>query len=148
MISAYRMQSDWSNELFGLKIGSDKITVNEDGTVLVNGKEEAIVDYLYDPDVDLHDCILPHIKLGTLRNKNVYIDELMVVAGYVQGDDAILNRPVVLHKDYDSYNFSSTNLEWVEETDQRYQEYKEKTSEVRHQKRIKLNPGRTLPLGW
>ena len=98
--------------------------------------------------MDLHDCIRPHIKTGMLSNKRVFIDDLMDVAGYVQGDDAILNNPVILHRDYDRMNFSSNNLEWVESTDIEYQKYMEKQKNDIHKRRIELNPGLELPSYW
>lgn len=131
-----------------LKRGTDEIIVKQDGTILLNGQKETICDYQYDSDINLHDCIRPHIKTGVLSNKRVFIDDLMDVAGYVQGDDAILNNPVILHRDYDRMNFSSNNLEWVESTDIEYQKYMEKQKNDIHKRRIELNPGLELPSYW
>ncbi len=47
----------------------------------------------------------------------------MAEAGYVQGDDANLVHPVILHIDGDYKNNNSNNLEWVEEYDSRYINY-------------------------
>ena len=55
----------------------------------------------------------PHIK----------VEELMAKAGYVQGDDANLVHPVILHIDGDYKNCNANNLEWVEEYDPRYINY-------------------------
>ena len=67
--------------------------------------------------------------------------------GFVNGDNASLNKPVILHKDLDRMNFSEDNLEWVEETDQRYIDYLEKKEADVHQRNVELNPGKTLPPG-
>jgi hypothetical protein len=58
----------------------------------------------------------PHIK----------VEELMAKAGYVQGDDANLVHPVILHIDGDYRNNDTKKLEWVEATDSRYREYLDK----------------------
>jgi len=131
-----------------MKQGKDKITVKKDGTIFLNGKEEQICDSMYDSDIDLEDCIRPHISTGMFGTNHIFVDDLMEKAGYVQGDDAILNDPVILHKDYDWMNFSSDNLEWVESTDQRYKEYCEKIQETKKRRRRELNPGKQLYPGW
>ena len=75
------------------------------------------------------------------------MDKVMKSAGFVNGDDAILKDPVILHKDFDRMNFSEDNLEWVERTDQRYIDYQAKKEADKHQRNIELNPGKQLHPG-
>lgn len=56
----------------------------------------------------------------------IKVEELMAEAGYVQGDDANLVEPVILHIDGDYKNNDTKNLEWVEATDSRYRDYLDK----------------------
>ena len=53
-------------------------------------------------------------------HQRIKVEELMKDAGYVQGDDANLVHPVILHIDGDYKNNNTNNLEWVEEYDPRY----------------------------
>lgn len=131
-----------------LKYGKEKFTVKKDGTVWIKGKQEKVYDYIYDPDVDLHACISPHLKFGQMNEIHVDMDEIMKKAGYVNGDDAVLNHPVILHRDHDRMNFASDNLEWVESDDPRYIAYLAKSRVAVHNRDVELNPGRSLPLGW
>ena len=76
------------------------------------------------------------------------MDDLMDIAGYVEGEKYILGNPRVLHMDYNPTNFDSSNLEWVEAIAPRYIEYQKKVEEWKHQRNIELNPGRRLHPGW
>ncbi len=58
-----------------------------------------------------------------VNDSNIKVEMLMAEAGYVQGDDANLVHPVILHIDGDYKNNNSNNLEWVEEYDSRYINY-------------------------
>lgn len=100
------------------------VEVHSTGTIKVNGKEETPIDYLYDPDMDLYSA--RSVLEVNINKRHVKIDDLMDAAGYVQGDDAVLEKPVILHRNMNYRNFASDNLEWVEETDPRYLEYLKK----------------------
>jgi hypothetical protein len=63
----------------------------------------------------------------------------MAEAGYVQGDDADLKHPMVLHKNNDYMNCSSENLEWTEVTDERYKAFLEQRFKDKEKKLIKKN---------
>lgn len=76
------------------------------------------------------------------------VDEIMAAAGYVQGDDAVLKKPVILHRDMDYKNCASDNLEWVEETDSRYLDYRKKREAERQARTAELNKGRHVPDYW
>jgi hypothetical protein len=75
------------------------------------------------------------------------VEKIMKSAGFVNGDDALFKNPVILHRDFDRLNFSADNLEWVENTDQRYIDYQAKKDADRHQRNVELNPGKTLLSG-
>lgn len=122
------------------------VEVYSTGTIKVGGQEEHPVDYHYDPDMELFSA---WSELEVKINKqNAKIDELMTAAGYVQGDDAGLKQPVILHRDMDYKNFASDNLEWVEETDQRYIDYCKKREDDRRARTMELNKGKHVPDDW
>lgn len=102
---------------------SNLLEVRKDGTVWCHGHQERVVDvspipgewYLRWPDKH------PFITLD-YQNK-LPVDDLMRDCGYVQGDDAGMNDPVILHRDNNYKNFASDNLEWVERSDPRYADF-------------------------
>ena len=55
----------------------------------------------------------------------------MKEAGFIQGDDAGLKEPAILHKDGNYMNFASGNLEWVRQRDPRYKNYIQQKNEAR-----------------
>lgn len=123
-------------------------TVNKDGTVKKGRTPESICNSFFDGDMDLMAVVLPHIcvpRKHTWAPDRYNMDKLMAKAGYVQGDDAGLSKPVVLHRDNDWQNFDSDNLEWVEESDSRYQDYWAQLKKDRHAECIKQNPGKDVP---
>ncbi len=67
-----------------------------------------------------------YLALYIVKHCHIKVEELMAEAGYVQGDDAKLVDPVILHIDGDYRNNDTKNLEWVEATDSRYREYLDK----------------------
>jgi hypothetical protein len=69
----------------------------------------------------------------------------MAKAGYVQGDDADMKQPVILHKDNDYMNCSSDNLEWAELTSDSYKAFLEQRRKDGHERVVKLNPGKAIP---
>ena len=122
------------------------VEVYSTGKIKVGGNERRPIDYLYDPDMDLFSG-LSNLEVSIDKSK-IAIDELMEAAGYVQGDDAVLKEPVILHRDGDYKNFSSDNLEWVEETDPRYLEYCKKKEAARRARTDELNKGKDVPDYW
>ncbi len=134
-----------------IDVDGTKIEVHKDGTAfLKKGKQLTITDDSYDADIDLFKCIGPHISVPRDRNfysKTVFMDDLMKNAGFVNGDDVVLSRPVILHRDNNRMNFASDNLEWVEDTDPRYIAYQTKKREEEHQRNIDLNPRKKLHPG-
>ena len=128
---------------------SATLEVGKDGSVKMDGKTAQVCDCFYDSDVDLEVCSSgPFIyvpRKGSIYNSRVFIDDLMSEAGYVQGDDADLQHPVILHKDNDYMNCSSENLEFVEMTDERYKAFLEQRKKDTHEKIIEKNPGKNVP---
>ena len=125
-----------------------KITVFKDGHVEQDGKPVTIHDSWYDSDVDLEVSYGPHIKMAepkSLYYLNYTLDEIMKVAGYVQGDDMIFDSPQILHIDNDMMNCSADNLMWVDASDSRYKAYESKRKADMHQRTVELNPGRHIP---
>ncbi len=61
--------------------------------------------------------------IKTSYGGSILVEELMSAAGYVQGDDANLKHPVILHRDGDYMNVDANNLEWVEDNEPRYIRY-------------------------
>ena len=129
-----------------LYVAGKFIEVFSSGTIKVGGHEESPIDYNYDPDMDLH-CAwsVPQVRID---KKKIAVDELMSAASYVQGDDAGLKNPVILHRDYDYKNFASNNLEWVEETDPRYLDYSKKREDDRRARARELDQGKIIPDYW
>lgn len=122
------------------------VEVHSTGKIKVNGKEETPIDYLFDPDMDLFSA--RSVLEVNINKRHVKIDELMEAAGYAQGDDAVLEKPVILHRDMNYKNFASDNLEWVEETDPRYLEYCKKREAERQARTAELNKSRNVPDYW
>lgn len=136
-----------------LTIGENKVIVFRNGTVKVNGIVASVSDGgSFDADMDLYGpgramCVSLSRK-GTIHPHMIPVDELMDLAGYVQGDDAGLKTPVVLHKDLDWKNLNSDNLEWVEADDQRYIDYQAKILEARKAISEEVNKGKKVPENW
>ena len=124
----------------GLKITSK-------GEVFYGKNKEYISDCVGDADTELLCCVAPYISNPEGRGK-LWMDDLMDIAGYVEGEKYILGNPRVLHKDYNPTNFDSSNLEWIEAIDPQYIEYQKKVEEWKHQRNIELNPGHHLHPGW
>ena len=123
------------------------VTVFKDGHVEQDGKPMTIYDSMYDSDVDLEVCIRPHIQVPrphSIFHARVFLDDLMKIAGYIQGDDSVFMYPKILHIDYDRMNCSSDNLMWVEYNDERLVTYYARNKEDRHKRNIELNPGKSI----
>ena len=131
-----------------LILGDDFVEVFSDGKIKIDGKEQSVREYIFDSDMDLFTVGLktgPHIIIGRER---VSVEKIMTAAGYVQGDDAPLTNPVILHIDGNWLNFASDNLEWVEQDDPRYTNYcKKKISDMEARSK-ELNKGRSAPDYW
>lgn len=121
------------------------LTIKSDGTVFEGKKQLTITDCLYDSDIDLFNCINPYC---TIKREHLFIESLMKKMGYVNGDEANFQDPVILHRDNNFMNNASCNLEWVEKSDQRYVDYIKQRDIDIHDRRVALNPGKQLYPGW
>ncbi len=126
------------------------LEVFANGEIKVGGQISDVIDYWYDPDVDLHWITPePYIRVGGgLSPKRIEVETIMRMCGYVQGDDAPLNNPVILHRDKDWKNFASNNLEWVEADDPRYLDYLEKRKQDMSDREKEMNGNKPRPNGW
>jgi len=127
-----------------------KYTIHSDGTIWKGKMQESFYDNMFDPDMGLECCLDKYLSVPnrTIHNDRVYIDYIMRDAGFVQGDDAGLVAPVILHKDNSWENFTSDNLEWTEATDQRYLDYQDQKKKDKRKRSEELNQGRYMPDDW
>ena len=123
------------------------LTITKQGEVYHGKVKVNIHDCIFDADTNLMRCIRPHVSYPKMSDR-LFMDDLMATAGYIEGEKYDLKCPVILHKDNNLMNFSSDNLEYVEDTDTRYIEYKKKKDEWTNQRNIELNSGKQLPPGW
>ena len=72
----------------------------------------------------------------------------MSACGFVQGDDAGLQNPVILHRDMNYMNFASDNLEWIEKDDPRYLAYQTKITQDRQARDKEMNGDKPRPPQW
>lgn len=129
-----------------LYVAGKFIEVFSTGKIKVDGQEESVLDYYFEPDVDAFSA--KEVPVVQIEKARIAVDELMEAAGYVQGDDSGLENPVILYRDMDYKNFASDNLEWVEATDQRYIDYCKKREEDRQARTKELNKGKQVPDNW
>lgn len=146
----YHYQHATSDEV-KIDLGGIRYTVEKNGTIKKGKEIVATSDSFYDPDMDLLACTDPYISIPSKGYKNgerVSIDDVMRLAGFVQGDDADLLKPVILHRDLDWKNFASDNLEWTEATDQRYLDYQAKKKADMKLRSQEINQGNPIPDYW
>lgn len=125
-----------------------EVVVYKRGTVKQNGRELPVRSSSFDGDVDLLRPIIPQVSYShyikewkRYEDRHIDMDELMDRVGYIAGNKKAHLKPKVLHKDHDQMNFASDNLEWVDESDQRWIDYKNSWPS-RYEVYSKLNPGR------
>lgn len=123
------------------KIG--KLTINRDGEVFERGKKLNMNDSIFDSDTALTVCISPYVRPS--NGKRYHMDDLVIMARYVQGTPDGKTNPKILHKDHDCNNYASLNLEWVDENSLEYQEYRTAEKEFTKKRNIELNPGVDFP---
>ncbi len=129
------------------------LEVRANGIVYDKGKKLRVVTSVGDADTD-RSCVAvePYVcydrknMYKRMEERHSLMDNLMAEAEFVEGDKSMLRRPKVLHKDLDYLNFNSSNLKWVEEDSQEYQDYMKKKREDMDALTIKGNPGHPNPL--
>lgn len=128
------------------KVGD--LMVHSNGDVYQNRNKLTQGDYVYDPDMDLHECVEPFVfvpQKKSIHYDKVKMDKLMEKAQYVQGTPDGKKHPVILHKDHDRNNYASDNLEWVEKDSQEYVDYRKDEVEQIKKRNIELNPRKDFP---
>ena len=100
--------------------------VHSTGIVIVDGVELPVRSEVVSNPFSKESYLALYIE----KHCHIKVEELMADAGYVQGDDANLVHPVILHIDGDYKNNDTNNLEWVEENDPRYINYLCKRNQV------------------
>lgn len=132
---------------------SNGLKVNQDGTILDKGKKLSVGKSVGDQDTN-RSCVPvePFVRYyrknryGSTVEEKKEIDDLMAEAGFVGGDKSSMSKPKILHKDGNYLNFNSSNLQWVEEGSQEFQDYKKKKQKDKDQLAIEENPGHSNPL--
>lgn len=127
------------------------IIVKKDSTLFVGKEpEKAVVkDRWLDTDVDRIWVFLTPKAVTYEPNVEFHdIEKWMSKAGYVHGVKSSYTNPVILHKDFDVTNFSSSNLEWCDAKDTRYVKYSEILKERQLDLLEKYNQGDKLPSTW
>lgn len=109
---------------------TDGLEIGKDGKVYQDGKKLAVGNSISDPDLDMIVPIEPYVEYERrnerwkrTERKRIKVDDLMDIAGYVDGNKNRFKDPVILHKDNDWLNFDSDNLEWTDRSDPRYKKY-------------------------
>lgn len=120
------------------------LTITKDGEVYKGRQKWEIYDFISDSDVDRLCCIDPYVSNPQKSRLRISVEELMDAAGYINGDKKALKKPCVLHRDNDPDNCKSENLEWVEDSDPRFQEYLRAQKVHRHNRNVELNPRKSL----
>ncbi len=140
-----------SNRMANYK--SLKIKVQKDGTITQNKEVLRPYYHFYDSDLDW-DYHWGTAKIDyTVKNaynryerRSIAADKVMEDFGFVSGNKAQFQNPVVLHTNNDFTDFTPGNLEWCESTDPRYVAYRKIThdrcmEEDRRTNRKFLSPG-------
>lgn len=123
-------------------VDDETIEVHKDGTFWQSKKKLPMQDFGYDPDTDRHFYRSPKVFMevkGRISAQPVDPDILMRKAGYINGDDADMKDPVILHRDYDPLNYSSDNLEFVERNHFHYQEYLSKINDFEKKRKQEID---------
>ena len=146
----YHYKHSTANEETLNLYGTDYV-VSKDGTIKKEKTTEVIGDCQFDGDMGLFAVLDPFIgvkKPGTIHQEKISVDTIMKLCGFVQGDDAGMKDPKILHRDLDWKNFASDNLEWIEADDQKFIEYLDQRKKDMRKRSEELNNGKDLPDYW
>ena len=135
-----------TSDRVGLYKSGAFLEVLSNGTIWVDGVELPILDWGYGSPLPFieeeYHIVDPFVIINGVRTR---VEEIMENAGYIQGDDADLKEPRILHRDGNYLNFASDNLEWVKKRDPRYDYYLQFEKDAKQDKAILLNKGKYLP---
>jgi len=130
-IAPYHYRNATSDRSILFKAGAF-LEVFSNGAIRVDGVEMHVFDWWYFSDfsfMDSHYSVVdPYI---IFNGERISVEDIMKEAGFIQGDDAGLKEPAILHIDGDYMNFASGNLEWVRQRDPRYKSYIQQKNEAR-----------------
>lgn len=122
------------------------LVVRQDGTILDKRKKLSVVTVIGDSDTDRLVSVDPYVCYsrrncyGSIDERRERVDALMAEAEFVAGDNSLMSRPRVLHKDQDYLNYNSSNLEWAEEDSPEYQAYMRQKKDDLDRLTIQENP--------
>ena len=122
------------------------LVVRSDGTILDKRKKLSVVTVIGDSDTDRLVSVDPYVCYsrrncyGSIDERRERVDALMAEAELVAGDNSLMSRPRVLHKDQDYLNYNSSNLEWAEEDSPEYQAYMRQKKDDLDRLTIQENP--------
>lgn len=133
-----------ANHMFSstLSIFNSSCTVKRDGSVCIDGNVVKPMYYWKDKKNGTYAVGNPFVYVKAcdgIHSYRIELDSIMKDCGYILGDDATLTSPVILHRDGDWMNFSASNLEWVEDTDQRFIQYQLQKQAAQNKELNKLN---------
>ena len=97
----------------------NKLYVSEKGNVKENGKELTVNLLVFDPDLN---CERAVCCTFVVSGGHLYVEEL-VAKMFCQDPPKNMVRPEILHIDNDYTNNAASNLKWVEESSQEYQDF-------------------------
>ena len=112
------------------------IVVLKDGRIYQKGKKCHVADYLYDSDMDLFVPMPPYIRYEykndwkKTETAKLDVEDAMAAAGYVDGNKLQFKNPVILHKDGDYMNCSSSNMCWCDASAPQYIDYYNKMADT------------------
>lgn len=110
----------------------NKINVNKNAQITQDGQVVSLEDYFYDPDLDwTFHIVNTRVRLRfyiakwkRYEDDRINVDEIMEDFGKIAGNKADFAKPVVLYKNHDYLDTTPGNMEWCDESDQRYIDFK------------------------
>lgn len=118
------------------------VTVNKNGCLKMGSNTLQVINEMWDADTDAGQSWRPYVNV---KGKIHYIEDLMEDAGFIQGDDAPFKAPVILHRDNNWMNFDSCNLEWVDQSDPRWNAYENQALKEMNALTQKINKNGRFP---
>lgn len=123
-------------------------TAMSSGDIVIEGNVVKTLYYWKDKSSGLNYVGNPFLYVKACDGVHFYrleVDEIMKDARYVQGTDVNLADPVILHRDGNWLNFATSNLEWCESSDIRYQQYMSRKLKDRKRQCAAVNKDKSIP---
>ena len=138
-IAPYHYRNATSDRSILFKAGAF-LEVFSGGSIWVDGVEMPVFDWWYfsgSSFIDNHYSVVePYI---IINGESIWMEEIMKEAGFIQGDNAGLKEPAILHIDGNYMNFAAGNLMWVRKRDPRYNSYIQQKNEAKRARERMLN---------